>query len=155
MALVTKVLWQSAGDEEAVPAEDEIQAEVETDAAQVALVIAKRQAPELTADCMVYRYGSLATSVDVIRKLTQFLLLQQFILYPYTISYYALIEIVWFHSVKISLSTYFNPAEGIESVEIVQMSNVVSMATELDQNAVDVTITCQGRWAVTFINYTS
>ncbi|MED6240065.1 hypothetical protein ATANTOWER_015560 [Ataeniobius toweri] len=35
-------------------------------------------------------------------------------------------------------------AEGIESVEIVQMSNVVSMATELDQNAVDVTISCQG-----------
>ncbi|XP_070814955.1 premelanosome protein a [Chaetodon trifascialis] len=89
-----------AVDEEAVPAEGEVQAEVETDPAQVALVVAKRQAPELTADCMVYRYGSLATSVDVI--------------------------------------------QGIESVEIVQVSNVVSMATELDQNAVDVTITCQG-----------
>ncbi|XP_041801892.1 premelanosome protein a [Chelmon rostratus] len=91
---------QAAGDEEAVPAEGEVQAEVETDPAQVALVVAKRQAPELAADCMVYRYGSLATSVDVI--------------------------------------------QGIESVEIVQVSNVVSMATELDQNAVDVTITCQG-----------
>ncbi|KAM7401952.1 hypothetical protein PAMP_017229 [Pampus punctatissimus] len=86
--------------DETVPAEGEVQAEVETDAAQVALVLAKRQAPELTADCMVYRYGSLATSVDVV--------------------------------------------QGIESVEIVQMSNVVSMATALDQNAVDVTITCQG-----------
>ncbi|XP_029990639.1 premelanosome protein a isoform X4 [Sphaeramia orbicularis] len=82
------------------PAEGEVQAEVEAEPAQVALVIAKRQAPELTADCMVYRYGSLATSLDII--------------------------------------------QGIESVEIVQMSNVVSMATELDQNAVDVTISCQG-----------
>ncbi|XP_049433953.1 premelanosome protein a isoform X2 [Epinephelus fuscoguttatus] len=89
-----------AGDEEAVAAEGEVQAEAEADPAQVPLVVAKRQAPELTADCMVYRYGSLATSVDVI--------------------------------------------QGIESVEIVQMTNVVAMVTELDQNAVDVTITCQG-----------
>uniref|UniRef100_A0A3P8UVU7 Premelanosome protein a n=1 Tax=Cynoglossus semilaevis TaxID=244447 RepID=A0A3P8UVU7_CYNSE len=80
--------------------EGEVQAEVETDPAQIALVVAKRQAPELTADCMIYRYGSLATSVDVV--------------------------------------------EGIESVEIVQVSNVVSMTTELEQNAVDITISCQG-----------
>ncbi|XP_073325056.1 premelanosome protein a [Pagrus major] len=91
---------ESAGEEEVVPAEGEVQAEVETDPAQVPLIVAKRQAPELTADCMVYRYGSLATSVDVV--------------------------------------------QGIESVEIVQVANVVSMATELDQNAVDVTISCQG-----------
>ncbi|XP_044026695.1 premelanosome protein a [Siniperca chuatsi] len=91
---------QPVGDEDAVPAEGEVQAEVEADPAQVALVVAKRQAPEVTADCMVYRYGSLATTVDVV--------------------------------------------QGIESVEIVQVSNVVSVATELDQNAVDVTITCQG-----------
>ncbi|XP_040890104.1 premelanosome protein a isoform X2 [Toxotes jaculatrix] len=90
----------AAGEEEAAPAEGEVQVEVETDPAQVALVVAKRQAPELTADCMVYRYGSLSTSVDVV--------------------------------------------QGIESVEIVQMSSVVSMSTELDQNAVDLTITCQG-----------
>ncbi|XP_069007337.1 premelanosome protein a [Embiotoca jacksoni] len=90
----------AAGEEEAVPAEAEVQAEVEADATQVALVLAKRQAPELTADCTVYRYGSLAKSVDVV--------------------------------------------QGIESVEIVQVSNVVSLATELDQNAVDITITCQG-----------
>lgn len=68
--------------------------------AEVPLVIAKRQAPELTADCSVYRYGSLATSVEVV--------------------------------------------QGIESVEIVQVSNVVSLATELEQNAVDVTVSCQG-----------
>uniref|UniRef100_A0A665TLJ1 Premelanosome protein a n=1 Tax=Echeneis naucrates TaxID=173247 RepID=A0A665TLJ1_ECHNA len=91
---------QPAVEEEAAPAEGEVQAEVEADTAQVALVIAKRQAPELTADCMVYRYGSLATSLDVV--------------------------------------------QGIESAEIVQMTNVVSLATELDRNAVDVTITCQG-----------
>ncbi|XP_063767331.1 LOW QUALITY PROTEIN: premelanosome protein a [Eleginops maclovinus] len=89
-----------AGDEAAVAAEAEVQAEAETDPAQVPIILAKRQAPELTADCMVYRYGSLATSVDVI--------------------------------------------QGIESVEIVQMTNVVALATQLDQNAVDVTISCQG-----------
>ncbi|MED6267979.1 hypothetical protein CHARACLAT_017604 [Characodon lateralis] len=89
-----------ATEAEAVPDEGEVQGEVEAEAAQVALVIAKRQAPELTADCTINRYGSLATSVDVV--------------------------------------------QGIESVEIVQMSNVVSMASELDQNAVDVTISCQG-----------
>lgn len=60
-------------------------------------------------------------------------------------------ETVWFTHVEIIFYSHFNPAEGIESVEIVQVSNVVSMATELDQNAVDVTISCQGRWVVTFI----
>lgn len=90
----------AAAEEEAALAEAEVQAEMEADPAQVALVVAKRQAPELTADCTVYRYGSLATSVDVV--------------------------------------------QGIESVEIVQVANVVSLETELDQNAVDVTITCQG-----------
>nr|XP_061840735.1 melanocyte protein PMEL-like isoform X2 [Nerophis lumbriciformis] len=82
-----------AGDEEMVPTE--VQAEGE----EVALVVVKRQA-DLSADCMVYRYGSLTTSVNVI--------------------------------------------QGIESVAIVQMSNVVLMTSQLDQNAVDVTISCQG-----------
>ncbi|XP_071399313.1 premelanosome protein a [Centroberyx affinis] len=95
---------QATVNEEAVPAEGEVEAaveiEAETDPAQVALVVAKRQAPELTADCMVFRYGSLATSVDVI--------------------------------------------QGIESVEIVQVTSVVAMTTALEQNAVDLTITCQG-----------
>ncbi|XP_072239271.1 premelanosome protein a [Leuresthes tenuis] len=90
----------AADEEEAVPVEGDVQAEVEADPAQVALVVAKRQAPELTADCTVYRYGSLATSVDVV--------------------------------------------QGIESVEIVQVSNVLAVATDLEQNAVDVTISCQG-----------
>ncbi|KAM4741804.1 premelanosome protein a [Anableps anableps] len=88
----------AAGEAEAVPDEGEVQAEAEADPAQVALVVAKRQAPG--ANCIINRYGSLATSVDIV--------------------------------------------QGIESVEIVQMSNVVSMATELDQTAVDVTISCQG-----------
>ncbi|XP_077460068.1 premelanosome protein a isoform X2 [Stigmatopora argus] len=87
----------------AAPAEEVVtvvQVEVEADPAQVALVVVKRQAPEVSADCTIFRYGSLATSVDVV--------------------------------------------QGIESVEIVQMSNVVSLATELDQNAVDITVSCQG-----------
>ncbi|XP_014326209.1 melanocyte protein PMEL isoform X2 [Xiphophorus maculatus] len=88
----------AAAEAEAVPDEGEVQAEVEADPAQVVLVVAKRQAP--AESCIIDRYGSLTTSVDVV--------------------------------------------QGIDSVEIVQMSNVVSMATELDQNAVDVTISCQG-----------
>ncbi|XP_043978138.1 premelanosome protein a [Gambusia affinis] len=88
----------AAAEAEAVPDEGEVQAEVEADPTQVVLVVAKRQAP--AENCIIDRYGSLATSVDVV--------------------------------------------QGIDSVEIVQMSNVVSVATELDQNAVDVTISCQG-----------
>uniref|UniRef100_A0A3Q3E9I3 Premelanosome protein a n=1 Tax=Hippocampus comes TaxID=109280 RepID=A0A3Q3E9I3_HIPCM len=82
------------------PEVDVVAEDVETDPAQIALVVVKRQAPEVSANCMVYRYGSLATSVDVV--------------------------------------------QGIESVEIVQMSNVVSLSTELAQNAVDITVSCQG-----------
>ncbi|XP_061731455.1 premelanosome protein a isoform X2 [Nerophis ophidion] len=82
-----------AGDEEMVPTE------VPAEGEEVALVVVKRQA-DLSADCMVYRYGSLTTSVNVI--------------------------------------------QGIESVAIEQMSNVVLMTSQLDQNAVDVTISCQG-----------
>lgn len=106
---------------------------METDPAQVAVVVAKRQAPELTADCMVYRYGSLATSVEVVRKSTHIFLLWQ--LQPQCI----ILVYNWNNQIC------FYIAEGIESVEIVQMSNVISMETEVDQNAVDVTITCQGR----------
>uniref|UniRef100_A0A8C5DN07 Melanocyte protein PMEL-like n=1 Tax=Gouania willdenowi TaxID=441366 RepID=A0A8C5DN07_GOUWI len=91
---------EHTGEEVAVPAENEVQLEVEAEPAQVALVLAKRQAPELMDDCTVYRYGSRAATVQVV--------------------------------------------QGIESIEIVQMSSVVSMMTELEQNAVDVTITCQG-----------
>ncbi|XP_067243601.1 premelanosome protein a [Chanodichthys erythropterus] len=43
-----------------------------------------------------------------------------------------------------SLSTTLTVIQGIESVEIVEVNNVVIMATELEQNAVDLTVTCQG-----------
>ncbi|CAL8401451.1 unnamed protein product [Arctogadus glacialis] len=78
----------------------EVEVTAENEPAQVALVLTKRQAPEAPADCTVYRYGSLATSVEII--------------------------------------------QGIESVEILQVTNVVSLTTELGQNAVDLTISCQG-----------
>ncbi|XP_052466342.1 melanocyte protein PMEL-like isoform X1 [Carassius gibelio] len=73
-----------------------------TEATQAALVIAKRQAPEMPAEenCMIYRYGSFSTTLTVV--------------------------------------------QGIESVEIVEVNNVVILATELEQNAVDLTVTCQG-----------
>lgn len=95
---------QTAADAEIVPAEGEVAAEVEADPAQVALVIAKRQAPELTDDCMVYRYGSLSTSVDVVRK-SVLLLLGCLSALPYTS-----IETLCFHgdltcSLSLSLST--------------------------------------------------
>uniref|UniRef100_A0A674BH02 Melanocyte protein PMEL-like n=1 Tax=Salmo trutta TaxID=8032 RepID=A0A674BH02_SALTR len=87
------------------PVESEVAAEAEIESGtetQVVLVVAKRQVPELTGtdNCMIYRYGSFSTSVDVV--------------------------------------------QGIESVEITQVANVVSLATEVVQNAVDLTITCQG-----------
>ncbi|XP_066564296.1 premelanosome protein a isoform X1 [Amia ocellicauda] len=74
--------------------------EVGTVAADVPVLVAKRQAPETPAEgCLIYRYGSYSTGVDIV--------------------------------------------QGIESVEIVQVANVV-MEAEVEQNAVDLTITCQG-----------
>lgn len=41
-----------------------------TEATQAALIIAKRQAPEMPAEtsCMVYRYGSFSTTLTVVRE---------------------------------------------------------------------------------------
>ncbi|KAG9353429.1 hypothetical protein JZ751_018025 [Albula glossodonta] len=76
-------------------------AEAEVQTAQVPLLVAKRQAPEMAADggCSIYRYGSFSTALDIV--------------------------------------------QGIESVEIVEVANVV-MTAEVEQNAVDLTVTCQG-----------
>ncbi|XP_062400941.1 premelanosome protein a [Sardina pilchardus] len=86
---------------------NEIGAEVEVEAgmvaAQVALVIAKRQAPELPPTengCNIFRYGSFSTDLQIV--------------------------------------------QGIENAEIVEVNNVVTLTTEVNQNAVDLTITCQG-----------
>ncbi|XP_036386538.1 premelanosome protein a [Megalops cyprinoides] len=70
-------------------------------AVQVPVVVAKRQAPAIPAEsgCIIYRYGSFSTALDIV--------------------------------------------QGIESVEIVQVANVVTM-TAVEQNAVDLTVTCQG-----------
>ncbi|KAK3536621.1 hypothetical protein QTP86_015421 [Hemibagrus guttatus] len=43
-----------------------------------------------------------------------------------------------------SFSSTLDVVQGIESVEIVEMSNVAVLATNLEQNAVDLTVTCQG-----------
>ncbi|XP_010879474.2 premelanosome protein a [Esox lucius] len=86
-----------------VVVDGDVEAEVEAGTeVQVDLVVAKRQAPELAAadNCMIYRYGSFSTAVDII--------------------------------------------QGIESVEITQVANVLSLTTEVEQNAVDLTISCQG-----------
>ncbi|CAH2224315.1 melanocyte PMEL [Pelobates cultripes] len=95
---------------EAVPAEGEavtIASEVEVaSAAQTVaatgqedvLLLAKRQAPEdPLVGCLLYRYGTFATELDVV--------------------------------------------QGIESVEIVQVDTIAAVGVE---NAVDLTITCQG-----------
>lgn len=41
-----------------------------TDETQAALIIAKRQAPEIPAEgnCMIYRYGSFSSTLDVARE---------------------------------------------------------------------------------------
>ncbi|XP_036448111.1 premelanosome protein b [Colossoma macropomum] len=71
----------------------------ETLGVQAAVVIEKREASDVELDCVIYRYGSFSTGIEVI--------------------------------------------EGIESVEIVQATSTFLMA-ELEQNAVDFTVTCQG-----------
>ncbi|XP_027021193.2 premelanosome protein a [Tachysurus fulvidraco] len=43
-----------------------------------------------------------------------------------------------------SFSSTLDVVQGIESVEIVEVSNVAVLATNLEQNAVDLTVTCQG-----------
>ncbi|KAG7477419.1 hypothetical protein MATL_G00069460 [Megalops atlanticus] len=80
----------------------EMALETATPAAQVPVVVAKRQAPAMPVDggCIIYRYGSFSTALDIV--------------------------------------------QGIESVEIVQVANVVTMTAEVEQNAVDLTVTCQG-----------
>ncbi|KAL2091362.1 hypothetical protein ACEWY4_013625 [Coilia grayii] len=80
----------------------QVEVEVGTEAAQMALVVAKRQAPEMPADngCNIVRYGSFSTELQIV--------------------------------------------QGIENVEIVEVNNVVTLSTEVDQNAVDLTVTCQG-----------
>ncbi|CAJ1084433.1 melanocyte protein PMEL-like [Xyrichtys novacula] len=69
--------------------------------AQVVLV-AKRDVADKPADddCVIYRYGSFCTGIEV--------------------------------------------CEGIEKVEIVQMSNALMVTPQLDKNVLDITVTCQG-----------
>ncbi|XP_020505938.1 premelanosome protein b [Labrus bergylta] len=69
--------------------------------AQVVLV-AKRDVADKPSDddCVIYRYGSFCTGIEV--------------------------------------------CEGIEKVEIVQMSNALMVAPHLDKNVLDITVTCQG-----------
>uniref|UniRef100_A0A3B1JC47 Premelanosome protein b n=1 Tax=Astyanax mexicanus TaxID=7994 RepID=A0A3B1JC47_ASTMX len=66
---------------------------------QAAIIIEKREVPNVELDCVIYRYGSFSTGIQVV--------------------------------------------EGIESVEIVDASSTVLVA-DLEQNAVDFTVTCQG-----------
>ncbi|XP_043939699.1 melanocyte protein PMEL isoform X2 [Protopterus annectens] len=67
------------------------------------LLLVKRQVPEdsATAGCIIYRYGSFSTNVNIV--------------------------------------------QGIEAVEIVQVANVIPVgSSDVQQNAVDITVTCQG-----------
>ncbi|XP_067303296.1 premelanosome protein b [Pseudorasbora parva] len=84
-------LKTTAADMEAIVEEENI------DQAHVAII--KRQAPN--SDCVIYRYGSFATEIEII--------------------------------------------EGIESVQIVQVAVANGfLLTEMEQNAVDFTVSCQG-----------
>uniref|UniRef100_H3BI55 Premelanosome protein n=1 Tax=Latimeria chalumnae TaxID=7897 RepID=H3BI55_LATCH len=74
----------------------------ETEVAEEALILVKRQAPENPEDsCLIYRFGTFSTDLNIV--------------------------------------------QGIESVEIVDVVNIVELtAAEVMQNAVDLTVTCQG-----------
>ncbi|KAA8591471.1 hypothetical protein FQN60_002414 [Etheostoma spectabile] len=66
------------------------------------VVVAKRDADDKPSDddCVIYRYGSFCTGIEVF--------------------------------------------EAIEKVEIVQMDNAVMATLDMDRNALDITVTCQG-----------
>lgn len=51
-----------------------------TEATQATLIIAKRQAPEMPAEtnCVIYRYGSLSTTLTVIREYFFFIITKQY-----------------------------------------------------------------------------
>ncbi|XP_048379620.1 premelanosome protein a isoform X3 [Stegostoma tigrinum] len=71
------------------------------DANEVLMVVKRQAIEDPVADCLIYRYGTFSTTVNIV--------------------------------------------QGIESVEIVQISNVVpGSVAEMQQNAVDFTVTCQG-----------
>lgn len=54
---------------EATVSETAAELETVTGATQATLVIAKRQAPEMQEEtCLVYRYGSSSTTIDVVRE---------------------------------------------------------------------------------------
>ncbi|XP_048033174.1 premelanosome protein b isoform X1 [Megalobrama amblycephala] len=83
----------TTADMEVIVEEDNI------DQAHVAII--KRQAPNTLSDCVIYRYGSFSTDIEII--------------------------------------------EGIESVQIVQVAAADGfLLTEMEQNAVDFTVSCQG-----------
>uniref|UniRef100_A0A8C1EBL1 Premelanosome protein b n=1 Tax=Cyprinus carpio carpio TaxID=630221 RepID=A0A8C1EBL1_CYPCA len=84
----------------ATAADKEVTAEEDYIENQAHISIIKRQAPN-TNDCVIYRYGSFSTNIEII--------------------------------------------EGIESVQIVQVAVPDGfLLTEMEQNAVDFTVSCQG-----------
>ncbi|XP_052450505.1 melanocyte protein PMEL-like [Carassius gibelio] len=86
--------------EETPAADKEVMAEEDYIANQAHTSTIKRQAPN-TNDCVIYRYGSFSTDIEII--------------------------------------------EGIESVQIVQVAVPDGfLLTEIEQNAVDFTVSCQG-----------
>lgn len=60
---------------EAAVSESEAEPVAGTEETQAALVIAKRQAPEMPAEtnCVIYRYGSFSTTLTVVREYFLFL----------------------------------------------------------------------------------
>ncbi|KAI4895350.1 hypothetical protein NFI96_012440 [Prochilodus magdalenae] len=85
------VVFESVRDSEVV--------DRETLGVQSAVVIEKRDASDVELDCVIYRYGSFSTGIEVV--------------------------------------------DGIESVEIIQATSAF-LTAELEPNAVDFTVTCQG-----------
>ncbi|XP_013910065.1 PREDICTED: melanocyte protein PMEL [Thamnophis sirtalis] len=90
----TTILSDNSEDTAAINPEDSVMPDTGTVAGDVVQLLVKRQAP---TGCLLYRYGTFATNLDII--------------------------------------------QGIESVEIVQ---VVPLMPAVAENAVDLTVTCQG-----------
>lgn len=90
----------------------------------------KREADEKASDddCVIYRYGSFCTGIEVFGKMPFNLPSRR----NQTLS----------SQPTITLSLY---SEGIERVDIVQLDNTVMATPEKDKNVLDITVTCQGR----------
>lgn len=83
-------------------------------------------------DCVIYRYGSFCTGIEVFGELPS--------VRAACVAREPLETVV---GDRPPIFVFFS--EGIEKVEIVQMDNAVMATPDKNKNVLDITVTCQGR----------